>query len=315
MREDRSTILVTGANGFIGSALIAYLRKSHHWNVIPCVRPGSEGKGEASYDLLDINSVPPLNGVDVVVHTAARVHMRPERNADPLSAFRAANVEGTLGLAKAAAKAGVRRFVFLSSIKVNGESTIDGRPFTPDNEPAPQDPYGISKFEAERELQALANASGMELVIIRPPLVYGPGAGGNIARITKAIRWMLPMPFRNVQNRRSIVDVRNLTDFIDVCASHKLAAGEVFLVGDATAYSTPELIKAVALTIKRKPILINMPLFLIKLISRKRSAVMTRLIGNLEVTITKNQMLLGWEPKYSIKKPYHRGKAIASNGK
>ena len=189
---------------------------------------------------------PALQGIDAVIHCAARVHVMDERAADPLAEFRAVNVEATRHLAQQAAAAGVRRFVFVSSIKVNGEETTPGRPFTADAEPQPQDPYGQSKLEAERALFEIARQTGLEVVVVRPPLVYGPGVKANFASLMRALQRRLPLPFGSIDNRRSLVARDNLVDLLVLCTRHPAAAGQVFLVSDGEDLSTAQLCRGLS---------------------------------------------------------------------
>lgn len=297
-------VLVTGATGFVGRALVKALVKRGDWPVRSAVRNGGHdltGLGQGIF-MTDIASgsdwTQGLIGVNVVVHTAARVHIQREQVANPLAAFRKINVQGTLALASQAAAAGVRRFVFLSSVKVNGEETAPRRPFTEDDVPAPRDPYGTSKMEAEAGLQQIAAETGMELVIIRPPLVYGPGVGANFKALMHAVARGMPLPLAQLDNRRSLVALDNLLDFIVVCMGHPGAANETFLVSDGEDLSTPELIRRMALALERPARLFPVPLGLLRAgasMLGKRDT-LQRLAGNLQVSIQKAANLLGWSP-------------------
>lgn len=293
----RSKIVVTGADGFVGGALVEYLRERAVGEVVRCVRPGKSGVEDLAYDLSGCGVLPVLCGVDVIVHAAARVHVM-QVESDPLPAFRAANVEGTMRLAEAAAQAGVRRFVFVSSIAVNGNATPFGRPFTPGDVPAPHDPYGVSKFEAEQALLALSRRSAMEVVIVRPALVYGPGASGNVQQMLKWLRLGIPLPLAGIDNLRSFVGLHNLVDLLALCATHPAAAGELFLVGDAEAVSTPMLLSALARGLGRGPRLFWVPKTILRAfaITVGKRGWVDRLYGSLTVDISKNARLLGWSP-------------------
>ncbi len=243
-----------------------------------------------------------LEGVDVVVHCAARVHVMHDRSADPIAEFRRVNVEGTRVLALQALAQGVRRFVFVSSIKVNGESTPIDRPFRADDVPAPADPYGISKNEAEQALRAIAAGSGLELVIVRPVLVYGPGAKGNFSALMKAVArgWVLPLGA--ITNARSLVALENLADLLTVCVQHPAAAGQVFLAADGDDVSTPELIRRIGKAVGRRPRLMAVPPGLLAVAASilGRAAAAQRLCQSLRVDIGNSAALLQWQPSVTM---------------
>lgn len=301
------TTLVTGANGFVGSALCERLRKDG-LSVRGAVRALSarpEGIEVAMVGHIssDTDWSAALLDVKQVVHLAARVHVINEKSSNPLAEFRRVNVEGTARLARQAAALGVKRFVFLSSIKVNGESTEVGRPFTADDVAAPQSAYGVSKFEAELLLRQLASETQMEVVIIRPPLVYGPGVGANFQALMRWLARDLPLPLAAVtENRRSMVAVDNLVDLIVNCLDHPLAPNETFLVSDGEDISTAELLWRMGNALGRNPQLIYVPPGLIKFVAAvvKKSEVCDRLCGSLQVDITKTRELLGWNPPVSV---------------
>ncbi len=301
------SVLVTGANGFIGSAVVRRLA-SEGYEVLAAARRGLSGlpanvrplrvadlAGEHEWD----ETV--LSQIDAVVHTAGRAHVLHETAADPLAEFRKVNVEGTLRLARAAAASGVRRFVFLSTVGVNGAQTPPGRPFTEQSPPSPQTPYAISKLEAERALLALAEQSGVEVVIIRPPLVYGPAAPGNFGRLAKAVAKGIPMPLGMVRNKRSFVALANLVDFISLTLRHPAAANQIFLVSDDADLSTAELIAILARKLGRRPSLVPVPQPLLvaalRLVGKGDLAV--RLCAHLQVDISKAKTVLGWRPPVS----------------
>jgi len=226
-----------------------------------------------------------------------------ETAVDPLAVFRAVNVEGTLNLARQAAAAGVRRFVFISSVKVNGESTMLGRSFTADDTPAPEDAYGISKAEAEAGLHAIARKTGMELVIIRPPLVYGPGVKGNFASMLRWVVRGVPLPLAAATgNRRSLVALDNLVSLIATCTQHPRAAGQVFLAGDGEDVSTAELLRRIAQVQEQSARLLWCPVGVVELAARLlgKGDVAQRLLGSLQVDISKNRNLLGWQPLINL---------------
>lgn len=301
------TVLLTGASGFVGSAVLRYVQEQGM-----CVRPvfrdvgsvqraGMKAEQAALVATLDAGTdwFEALQGVQTVVHCAARVHVMKEMTVDPLAAFRAVNVDGTLNLARQAAAAGVHRFIFISSIKVNGESTAVGQAFTADDTSNPEDAYGISKAEAELGLRRVASETGMELVVIRPPLVYGLGVKGNFASM---IRWVgkgIPLPLAAATgNRRSLVALENLVDLITTCIRHPNAAGQVFLVSDGEDVSTAELLRRIAQAQRKSVALLWMPIWILVFAARilGKEAVEQRLLGSLQVDISKNSELLGWQP-------------------
>ncbi|MDR3631866.1 MAG: SDR family oxidoreductase [Desulfocapsaceae bacterium] len=301
-------ILVTGGTGFIGRALLAGLLEKKAFAVRTAVRRAPEGL-PAGVGSCRIDGLGPgtdwreaVQACQVVVHCAARVHVMEERAADPLQEFRRVNVQGTLRLARQAAEAGVGRFVFISSIKVNGEETPLDRPFTEDDRPAPEDPYGISKYEAEEGLRRLAAKTGMEVVIIRPPLVYGPGVKGNFQRLIRWVDWGLPLPLGAVQNKRSFVGLDNLADLTMTCIDHPAAGGQTFLAGDGEDLSTPELLRRVALALGKPARLLPVPQAFLQGMAALlgRRAMVKRLCGSLRVDIGKARSLLGWRPPLSV---------------
>lgn len=244
-----------------------------------------------------------LVGVETIVHCAARVHVIHDEVEDPLTEYRRINVEGTLNLARRAVTAGVRRFIFISSIKVNGESTQPGRPFNAEDVPAPEDAYGISKAEAEAGLQQLAHETRMELVIIRPVLVYGPGVKGNFASLLRWLQCGLPLPLGSIKNnRRSLLALDNLVDLICICINHPRAAGQTFLVSDDEDLSTIDLLQRMSQVIGYPTRLLPVPLAALRLAARVlgKSNMVERLIGSLQVDITKTRDLLGWRPLLTV---------------
>lgn len=299
-------VLVTGARGFVGSALTRALHEAD-WQVVAAVRQPDRGDNEVAVG--DINDrtrwQEALRGCDTVIHLAARAHMMRDTATDPLAAFRAVNTEGTLNLARQAAQAGVRRFVFMSSIKVNGESTPKNRAFSEADVPAPQDAYAQSKWEAEQGLLALARQTGMEVVIVRAPLVYGPGVKGNFASLVRWVRKGMPLPLASVNNRRSLLALDNLTEFIALCADPGLsphAANEVFLLSDGEDVSTPELLRRVAQAYAVPSRLFAMPTTLIRdaAVLLGKGAAAERLLGSLVVDSSKARRLLDWKPVISM---------------
>jgi UDP-4-keto-D-QuiNAc 4-reductase len=302
------TLLLTGSSGFVGSALLRRLVVTGQ-DVRACYRvfPSTLPDGAESFAIPDFTSEgawrAALNGVKVLVHAAARVHVMDDDAADPLQEFRRVNVQGTLTLGRWAAEAGVRRFVFISSVKALGEGTLPGAPFYADTLPAPEDAYGISKWEAEQALQQLAQETGMEVVIIRPPLVYGPGVKANFASMMLWLSWGVPLPLGAVtQNRRSFVALGNLVDLIVVCTRHPAAANQTFLVSDGDDLSTAELLKRMGSALGRHVFLPAVPVFWLEWgarLSGKRG-IYDRLCGSLQVDIRKTRQLLGWTPLLTV---------------
>lgn len=291
-------VFITGANGFVGKRLQKKLASLS----LPYVA----GTRELYGDLEEQNNWKEiLKGMDVVVHLAARVHVMNETNTDPLSAFRNANVVGTLKLAVAAKSVGVKRFIFISSVKVNGEETFD-RPFSANDRPAPQDPYGVSKLEAERELMKLHQPGVFEIVVVRPPLVYGPGVKANFEKLFWLVKTDLPIPFSLVKNKRSLVSVDNLVDLIVTTLSHPKASGEIFLVSDDLDYSLKDLIEEMGKVLGKSPHLLPIPVTLMKIGAKMlgKKAYVNRLFGNLHVDIEKTKTLLNWKPPYTFQDTY-----------
>jgi nucleoside-diphosphate-sugar epimerase len=301
-------VLVTGATGFIGGAVIRRLIKEGSKDVVAAVRkPGLNISSSLQTVILpslavDADWSEALVKVAVIVHCAARAHVMKDDAIDPVEAYREVNVAGTLELARQAALSGVKRFIFISSIKVNGESTPQGRQFLADDTPAPEDPYGVSKSEAEMGLLELAKESSMDVVIIRPPLVYGPGVKGNFASLIKWVERGIPLPLGAVHNLRSLVALDNLVDFISLCIRHPAAANQVFLVSDGNDISTGDLLRKIANAYGRRAWLIPIPVGLMTFIARilGKKAVADRLFGSLMVDITKARDLLGWQPVLSM---------------
>lgn len=298
-------ILVTGPDGFVGSRLCARLIKEGYAVRGAQFAPAPLPAGCESVIVGDLASTQnwpeALRGIECVVHLAARVHIMNDRADNPLEAFRHVNVEGTRRLAEAAARAGVKRFVFISTVKVMGEATPD-RPFSADDRPLTDDPYGQSKLEAEQLLMQIARTSGMEVTIVRPPLVYGPGVRANFLKLLSAVHKGIPLPFGLMKNRRSLAGVDNLVDFLTLCLIHPRAANEIFLVSDGRDLSTAELVKLIAEAMNRRAMLLPLPPSLMKLAGNllgKRAEV-DRLCGSLTVDIAKNRNLLGWTAPVTV---------------
>ena len=301
------TTLVTGANGFLGSALCTRL-----------LRDGTSTRGvvrSLSSQTTDVKTLVvgglssvtdwtvAVADVDQVVHLAARVHVMKDKSADPLAEFRRVNVDGTTNLAFQAAAAGVRRFVYLSSIKVNGEFTEVGHYFSADDAHAPEDPYSVSKHEAEQALLQIAIDTGMEVVIIRPPLVYGPGVKANFESMMRWLVHGVPLPLAAVtQNRRSLVALDNLVDLIITCLSHPAAANQTFLVSDGEDLSTADLLRRTGVALGHPARLFYIPPSVLKISAQvvNKLGIYQRLCGSLQLDISKTRRLLGWTPPVSV---------------
>ena len=308
-------ILITGATGFVGKALVQrLLADDESRRLVVAVRRSGQRWPEQVLPIVTGDLHPStdwsiaLEGTAVVVHSAARVHVMHDTEADPLAAFRTVNVEVTLNLARQAAAAGVKRFVFVSSVKINGESTQLGRAFTEVDLPNPQDAYGQSKHEAEQGLRQLSADTGMKVAIIRPPLVYGPGVKANFASLMRAVQrgWFLPLGA--VHNQRSLVALDNLVDFIVTCITHPQAANQTFLVSDGQDLSTTELVRGMAQAAGVPARLLPVPVWALQAgasLLGKGDAVQ-RLCGNLQVDISKARNLLGWVPPVSVEEGLRR---------
>jgi UDP-glucose 4-epimerase len=300
-------ILLTGATGFIGEAVLKQLPAEQ---VVVFGRTAPR-QPTAAFHAGEINASTQfeeaLKDVDVVIHTAARVHMMDEHSAHPLEEFRQVNTQGTLNLAAQAAKAGAKRFIFISSVKVNGERS-DTTAFRYDDKPAPEDAYSQSKAEAEAGLLKLAKETGLEIVIIRPPLVYGPGVKANFASILKLAQKNLPLPLGAIHNKRSMVALDNLTDLIITCISHPAAANQIFMVSDDRDLSTTELLVMLTQAAGKKPRLLPVPqkylIAFATLFGKKTIA--DRLCGSLQVDITHTRATLGWTPPLSVEEGIKR---------
>ncbi|TPE54367.1 SDR family oxidoreductase [Maribrevibacterium harenarium] len=297
------TILLTGATGFVGKALVSAL----HTKELRLLSRKDPQQTQGIFCQAEIDRTTDysayLHNVDVVIHTAARVHVMDESSCDPLSTFRDVNTAGTANLARQAAEAGVKRFIFLSSIKVNGESTSDRKPFMASDMRRPEDPYGISKSEAEELLLALGKETGMEIVIIRPPLVYGEGVKANFASLMKLVGKGFPLPFRAInQNKRSLVSVYNLVDLIKVCIDHSNAANQVFLVSDDHDLSTAQMVALMAKVQGKANLSLPVPVWCFKLAGKlfKKEAVVDRLVGSLQLDIEHTKKMLDWVPPYTV---------------
>lgn len=302
----KQRVLITGTTGFVGEALLRRILEERY-RVVTLNRKaptsGLIGIEEHTFDSLLTQEICQrhLRDCETVVHCAARVHILGDHSEDPIQEFRIANVELTKRLADRASKAGAKRFIFLSSIKVNGESTQPDRPFTAEDSPNPIDPYGISKMEAEEGLKQISAESGMEYTIIRPVLVYGPGVKANFAHLIRLVAKGLPLPLGSSNNKRSLVALDNLVDLITTCIDHPAAANQTFLVSDDNDLSTAELIREIARCQGKSPRLLPFPPILLKLAAKAlgKGAVADRLLGSLQVEISHTFNTLGWRPPVS----------------
>jgi nucleoside-diphosphate-sugar epimerase len=300
-------LLLTGANGFVGNGILK-AAKHRGLKIRPVYRSLDHVKENNDEGIVcELGCVTDwsatLQGVDVIIHAAARAHIMREDVVDPLAEYRRVNVIGTLNLARQAAAAGVRRFVFLSSIKVNGETTNPGCPFTADDDPAPEDTYGLSKAEAEVLLKEVALETGMELTIIRPPLIYGQGVKGNLAVLISWVRRGIPLPLGGVtDNRRSLVNLDNLVDLILICTDHPKAANQTFLVSDGEDLSTAELLRKIGKALGQEAYLPRLPAKLISFMAglAGKELILQRLLGSLQADIDKTCELLDWKPPVSV---------------
>lgn len=301
-------ILVTGSTGFVGRALVERLVKDQ-FSVSAAMRNVVTKGFIAGVDLIDIGDVTSsfdwgaaLIDVDVVIHLVARTHILNDLSKNPLAEYRYINVDCSLNLARQAAKVGVKRFIYLSTIKVNGESTAAGEYFTAEDTPSPIDFYGISKYEAELGLSRIADGSGMELVIIRPPLVYGSGVKGNFLNMMEWISRSIPLPLGNIKNRRSLIALDNLVDLLVVCIRHTNAANQIFLASDDEDLSTSEICIRIGIALHKPARLFSIPVTWLYffLVALNRRGIADRLCLSLCVDISKTKRLLGWTPKVGI---------------
>lgn len=305
-RAYQSTVLVTGASGFVGRALCNRFARS--WRVRAAVRnlDMSAPQNLVEYTLgeLDIGFDwgGCLTGVDAIVHCASLVHVSEGRDGTGADAFERINVRGTIRLAQQAATAGVKRFVFLSSIGVNGDRTEQGRPFNELSPPAPRTLYAKSKLAAEKALRAIAEDTGLEVVIVRPPMVYGANAPGNFQMLRQMLEKGYPLPFGAIHNRRDFVGIDNLTDFLVTCAENSEASNQTFLVSDGSCISTTQFVNAMASCLSSNSINLPIPAPLLKVIGKlfNKDAEVKSACSNLEIDISKAQRYLGWSPAITI---------------
>ena len=302
-------ILLTGASGFVGRQLLDVLleKTDAQLQLVGRTTPSQRFDSRVAYrSIVEIsantNWRDVLPGCDVVIHAAARVHVMQEHADDPLAAYRETNVAGTLNLARQASTQGVKRFIYLSSIKVNGELTPNGKPFNADDEALPQCPYSISKHEAEQGLLALAEETGMDVVIIRPVLVYGPGVKGNFRTMMEWLEKGIPLPLGRVHNKRSFVSVDNLVDLMITCIDHPRAANQIFLVSDGEDLSTTVLLRKLRRLLDKRMVLLPIPVWVLNSVSKLlgKQVYAERLCGSLQVDIGKARELLGWQPVASV---------------
>jgi len=294
-------VLVSGAAGFVGRALCDQLTVAGHV-LVPTVRRTSGLKNERVLGEIGASTdwQTALEGCDAVVHLAARVHVMDDTTQNSLALYRATNTDGTLNLARQAVEAGVKRFVFISTIKVNGEGR--DTPYRETDAAAPEDAYAISKWEAEQGLQRIAQETGLEVAILRPPLAYGPGVKANFLRLMRMVEHGFPLPLGAIHNRRSLLYLGNFVDAIRLCVEHPAAAGQTFLLDDGVPVSTPELIRALARAMGRSTHLLAVPVGVLELAGAllgKRAAV-ARLTGSLFVDSTAIRSRLGWVPPYTL---------------
>lgn len=304
----QSVIVITGASGFIGSALLRRLAQKGEFELCAAVRrlscdiPDGIRRLHVGDLLPDTQWRHALTAVNVVVHTAARVHLMSDLAIDPMAEFRRVNVEGTLNLARQAAEVGVSRFVFVSSVKVNGEATPPGCPFHADDAPLPVDAYGVSKMEAEHGLRDIAAKTGMDVVIVRPPLVYGPGVKANFRAMMSWLRKGVPLPLGAIRNQRSLVALDNLVDLLVTCLDHPAAANETFLVSDGEDLSTSQLLRRLGKALGSPVRLIPVPSPLLKFGAGLvgKADIAQRLCDSLQVDISKTHHKLGWTPPVMV---------------
>ncbi len=302
------TLLITGPDGFVGTQVCRELLRRGNcvigalWKAAP-LPTGCESVIVGNIGP-DTDWTMALAGVNAVVHLAARVHIMDDMAVDPLAEYRRVNVEGTRCLAEAAVEAGVKRFLFLSSVKVNGERTVlrgrmsEGGPFTEMDEARPEDPYSLSKWEAEQILREIEQRTGMAVTILRSPLIYGPGVKANFLKLVQLVNRGVPLPFCCIRNQRSFLSITNLVDLICCCLEHPKAAGETFLVSDGEDVSTPELVLRIAEALGKKPRLLPIPEWMMKVSGAVigKSAHVNRLCGSLQIDSSKVRRVLDWTP-------------------
>jgi len=309
-------VLITGATGFVGRRLTEYLLSQHpNIHLRLAVRKITQNIMDAHLQsnprvhvevVGDINAqtdwAQALTGIDIVIHLAARVHVMQDHASDPLQEYRQANTASSLHLAQAAAKAGVKRLIYLSSIKVNGEATEPQKPFSEDSLPAPIDPYGVSKWEAELGIEKICSQTSMEFVVIRPPLIYGPGVKANFRKLMQLVAKGLPLPLGAIHNQRSMLALDNLISFIDVAMTHPAATNQCFLLSDGQDLSTTQLLKLLAKGMHQSLWLIPLPTMILQTLAKMvgQSSASERLLGSLQIDSSKARQLLGWGPPLTV---------------
>lgn len=314
--------LITGANGFVGQSLCAELLRQGQFVRI-AVRSANKLTWNAEAEAVgaidgETNWTDALRGIDVVIHLAARVHVMHDHASNPLEEFRKVNVAGTSRLARSAAASGVKRLVYVSSIKVNGEATCGEKKFTESDVASPQDPYGISKYEAEQVLHRISQETGLDVVIVRPPLVYGARVKGNFVQMLSVLAKGVPLPLASVNNRRSLIYVENLVDALIVCATHPAAAGKTYLISDGEDVSTPDLLRQLGVVMRCPARLLSCPPALLKLAGRLigKTDQVERLLGSLQVDSGKIRRELNWLPPYTLQEGLRKtGESFATMSK
>jgi len=320
----KPSILITGASGFVGKALLERLQHDAEFHITAAVRKRAP---DFSDDIkcitvgnisADTDWTAALRNIDVIVHLAARVHVMRDEASDPLEEFRSVNLVATEHLARSAAQNGVKRFVYVSTVKVNGEETTLDSAFTEASSSSPKDPYGVSKMEAECVLLRVAKETSLEVVIVRPPLVYGVGVKGNFHIMINALAKNLPLPLKSINNSRSMIYVENLVDALILCASHPEAAGQTFLLSDGENVSTPDLLRQLGDGMGHPARLFSFPVGLLKLIGNLfgKSNQLERLMGSLRVDSDKIRRELGWHPPYTLREGLNKtGVAARDSGR
>lgn len=302
-----ASILVTGSSGFVGQTLCAELvRRDYSVRAVlrEPARLSISGCEIARLSAITSSTdwTDALHGITTVIHLAARVHVMRDEAEFPLEEFRKVNLAGTERLARSAAASGVKRMVYVSSIKVNGEETIGGRSYSEQDLPTPQDPYGISKWEAELALHGVAKETGLEVVIVRPPLVYGAGVKGNFEQMLRTVARGVPLPLCSVRNQRDLIYIGNLVDALIACATHPAAAGQTYLVSDGESISTRDLLWRLANAMGIPSRTFPFPLYMLKVMGKMvgKSAQVQRLLGSLRIDSGKIRRELNWLPPYTM---------------
>lgn len=308
-QSKKTKILITGANGFVGKQLIKSLLDQGTYFIHAASRHKDKVLKHDDIDVFEIQQVgketnwhEALQDCHCVVHTAARVHIMKDDSLNPLAEYRQVNVEGSINIAKQAIQHGVKRFIYLSSIKVNGDKTSNNKSFTAEDSPNPLDPYALSKHEAEESLKNLCKNTSMELVIIRPPLVYGPQAKGNFALMVHMIKKGYPLPLKNINNKRSMVSIYNLVSMIERCLVHPNINNQTFLISDNNDLSTSELIIKIGQVLNKRVLLFSIPYIFLNTVAKMigKKAIVDRLYDSLQIDMSKTQSLLGWYPVVTV---------------